>query len=353
MKARRTRPVFIVGCARSGTTWLYHLLLSSGGFAIYRSETQFYSRFGPRFSGFSNERQRKAFLDLWLKSEFFLRSGLDAVSFRQEALNDVDSPGSMLGAFMKRICDEQSAERWAECTPDHALYVRRIKRDFPDALFIHIIRDGRDVTMSLVKQAFIKPFPWHTKQPHLVAAAYWAWTTNAVSKQASYLGNDLLTLHYENLLESLDSTLLQIATFIDKPIDPVRIKTYPVGSILEPNSSFERKPGDSGNQYVPRWQEHCTEDTLRVMEEVIGRGLDKFGYQPSTSPPGLVSRIHATLLRLAYFARLRARCTLKQLAIFSRYIPHGLENASVTDDTQDPTMRPKENISFVRRLIGS
>ena len=75
---RPKKPVFIVGCPRSGTTWLYHLLLSSGGFAIYRSESQVFDRLAHRFGRFVSRSDRSRFLDAWLDSEYFLRSGLDA-----------------------------------------------------------------------------------------------------------------------------------------------------------------------------------------------------------------------------------------------------------------------------------
>lgn len=356
MKGCRSKPVFIVGCARSGTTWLYHLLLSSGGFAIYRSETQFYDRFGPRFDNFSNERQLKVFLDLWLKSEFFLRSGLDAGFFRNSALENVNSPGTMLKLFMNCICDQQSAKRWAENTPDYALHIMEIKRDFPDALFIHVVRDGRDVAMSLAKQGFIKPFRWHRKQPELAAAAYWAWITDAVLRQVDYLGNDLLIVHYEDLLESLDSTLLRIATFIDKPIDPLRINSFAVGSVLKPNSSFTRDPDEPDEpdaKSVPRWQKHCDQETLQTIENVIRRSLNKFGYQQATNPIRFVGGIRGYSLRFAYFVRFRIRYVLKQLAVFGRFVPHELQEATNSEHAQDPTTRPKDNMEIIRRLVGS
>ena len=353
MKRCRSKPVFIVGCARSGTTWLYHLLLSSGGFAIYRSETQFYNRFGPRFGNFTNERQRNTFLDSWLKSEFFLRSGLNADSFREAVLKDVNSPGTMLNTFMNRICDEQSAKRWVECTPDHALHIRSIKRDFPDALFIHVVRDGRDVALSLAKQAFVEPFPWHTKQPQLAAAAYWAWITDAVLKQVDYLGDDLLSLHYEDLLENLDSALLRVATFIDKPIDPLRINTHSFGSVVKPNSSFDRGTTGIGDQFGPRWHNYCNVDTLSEIENVIRRRLDRFGYQQSTAPPGIIARIRSTVLRQVYFMRFRTRHILKQLTIFRRFTANELQEARLSKNSQDPTTRPQENMAIIRRLVGS
>ena len=42
----------------------------------------------------------------------------------------------------------------------HPVYLRRIKRTSPDALIIRVLRDGREVSLSLAKQSWIKPFPW-------------------------------------------------------------------------------------------------------------------------------------------------------------------------------------------------
>jgi len=75
-------PVFIVGSARSGTTLLYHLLLSSGGFAIYRGETHAFNLMGPRFGRLGKRADRDRLMDAWLASEFLRRSGLEAEPLR-------------------------------------------------------------------------------------------------------------------------------------------------------------------------------------------------------------------------------------------------------------------------------
>lgn len=70
--------VFVVGSPRSGTTWLHHLLLSSGGGARYHAEANVFNLLAPRFGDLSVGRHRDALLDAWTRSEFFTRSGLEA-----------------------------------------------------------------------------------------------------------------------------------------------------------------------------------------------------------------------------------------------------------------------------------
>jgi hypothetical protein len=43
---------------------------------------------------------------------------------------------------------EQGVRRWADNTPFHLLYIEEIKKTIPNAQFVHMIRDGRDVAMS-------------------------------------------------------------------------------------------------------------------------------------------------------------------------------------------------------------
>lgn len=351
MHDRSKSPVFIIGCARSGTTWLYHLLLSSGGFAIYRSESQLYNRFGPSFGNFKNRKQRQEFLEWWLSSEFFLRSGLDADLLRQVVENGVTCTGDLLSTLMNRICDEQRAARWAECTPDNALYIRQIKRDFPDALFIHLVRDGRDVALSLAKQSFVKPFPWHSDRPELASAAYWAWITNIISMEEKFLGDELLTVHYESLVVDHEKTLQRIAEFIGKPISLERIEKQSIGAIINPNSSFDRANLKTDTEWVPRWQKTLDKASIPGIESTIGAGLEKFGYKLSCGRERGFERLTSSCRRNVYFLRFRAPTVIRQSGFMGHLIPRNLENESLDNDSVDPTLRPRENIAAIRNIV--
>src|SRR5579884_3689817 len=85
---RANAPVFVVGCPRSGTTLLYHMLLSAGDFAIYRTESHVFSMLLPRFGDLRHARNRRRLMDAWLNSYYFRESGLDAAAIRAGVLNN-------------------------------------------------------------------------------------------------------------------------------------------------------------------------------------------------------------------------------------------------------------------------
>src|SRR5207302_10418441 len=70
-------PVFVLGCPRAGTTVLYHMLLSAGGFAVYRAESNVFNLLVPRFGDLSSARNRHKLMECWLRSKLFRVSGLD------------------------------------------------------------------------------------------------------------------------------------------------------------------------------------------------------------------------------------------------------------------------------------
>ena len=69
-------PVFVVGCPRSGTTLLYHMLLSAGNFAVYRAESQVFNILEPGFGDLKNSRHRRAMLTAWYNSPLFTKTAL-------------------------------------------------------------------------------------------------------------------------------------------------------------------------------------------------------------------------------------------------------------------------------------
>src|SRR5271166_3740593 len=73
---RSKAPVFVLGCGRSGTKFLYHTLLSAGGFAVYYAESNAFNLLGLRFGNLKRRANRRRLLDEYYTSMLFQRTGL-------------------------------------------------------------------------------------------------------------------------------------------------------------------------------------------------------------------------------------------------------------------------------------
>src|SRR5438132_11876943 len=223
-KDRGNAPVFVLGCGRSGTTLLYHMILSAGGFAVYRAESNVINLLEPRFGNLSIRRNREKLMDAWINSKLFLVSGLNADEIRNKVLQECRNGGDFLRIIMGGMARHQGVRRWADCTPEHLLYLARIKETIPDALIVHIIRDGRDVALSLGKQKWIHPFAWDRQHPLLAGALYWEWMVRKGREDGRKLGNDYCEVRFEELIQDPRTVLFRLGEFIEHDLDYDRIR---------------------------------------------------------------------------------------------------------------------------------
>ncbi len=274
---RQKSPVFVLGCPRSGTTVLYHMLLSAGDFAVYRTESNVFNLLAPRFGGMRSLGDRKDLMSCWLKSVLFRASGLDPGQIEAKVMAECQSAGDFLRLLMQEIARAQRVNRWADCTPEHLLYMLEIKRQIPNALFIHILRDGRDVALSYMKQGWTHPLPWDTGERLGIAGLYWEWLVRKGREQGIHLGADYQEVRFEDLIENPQQTLSRLGEFIAHDLDYERIQSVGIGSVSQPDSSFAGETQGAFNP-VGRWREKISALQIDAFEQLVGNFLRELGY---------------------------------------------------------------------------
>jgi hypothetical protein len=242
---------------------------------------------------------------VWLRSKLFRVSGLDAGEIRARIMDECRSGGDFLRILMQEIACQQGVARWADCTPEHLLYMKQIKREIPDALFIHIIRDGRDVALSYAKQGWSYPLPWDRDDRLGVAGLYWEWLVDKGREQGKRLGADYQEVRFEDLVARPQETLSRLGLFIDHDLDYERIQRAGIGSVSEPNSSFA---GESEGTFNPvaRWKNRLSTAQIADFEQLVGDFLLKLEYRLiSEVKPG--RSLRAARMRATYLAMFGAK----------------------------------------------
>jgi LPS sulfotransferase NodH len=275
---RKRRPVFVMGCHRSGTNLLYDTLLSAGGFAVYRGYLPIYEILIPRFGSLENPRNRAKIVSMWMRSKGFARAGVEAVPLSSKLLAECRNGGDFIRIVMDEIAHSQGVQRWMVYDPDSVLHVARIKRDIPDALFVHIIRDGRDIALSLMKMGGFRPFPWSRRSRGLLETSlYWDWMVHRGRQHGRQIPGDYIEIHYEELVTQPRAVLARLGDFLDHDLDYDLIQRTGLGRLRESNSSFQDDEKETQNP-VNRWKERLSHQQVVALEALIGPSLQEFGY---------------------------------------------------------------------------
>ena len=314
------RPVFVMGCHRSGTNLLYDTLLSAGGFAVYRGYLPIYKILIPRFGNPRDPASRKRIVEAFLRSKGFARSGLQATDLSSKLLEDARTGGDFLRIVMGDIAASQGAARWAVYDPDNVLRIPQIKADIPDALFVHIIRDGRDVALSLMKMGGFRPFPW-TRQSRglLETALYWQWMVRTGRRDGARFPSDYIEVHYEDLVTDPRPTLAKLGQFLDHELNYDRIQNARLGRLSESNSSFLDEDPAAQEHSMNRWKERLSPQDVADLEAFVGPCLQECGYPLTASVSQPQPTLRLKWVAAAYPRFLGAKLWLKQNTMLGRF----------------------------------
>jgi hypothetical protein len=320
MIERKHCPVLVIGCPRSGTNLLYDTLLSAGGFAIYRGRIPIYQVLIPRFGKLDRLKNRKRIMAVWLRSEGFRRSGLDGTELTAKVLETCRTGGDLLRIVMGEIARKQHVARWAFYTPDSVVRVATVKKEIPEALFIHILRDGRDIALSLRKLGDFNPFPWSRRSRSLEETAlYWEWMLQKGRRDGRGIPDDYIEIHYEDLVEDPRRTLKVLSEFLDHDLDYDRIQAAALGTLSKPNSSFREEPPDAGLNPVQRWKQKLSLDEIAALEWQVGKTLEELGYPRTNQAHSWTPTLRDRWLRAVYPSFLESKVWMKMNTPFGRF----------------------------------
>jgi hypothetical protein len=196
---------FIVGAPRSGTT-LLRLMLDSHRELVMPPETQFIHDLP--LSSEPGHNSMNTFLQILLTGDRWSHFQLDAEQFRTEIMTLKSFTFSKgLRCFYEHYAKKFQKKRWGDKTPSYLLEMIRIQQLIPEAHFIHIIRDGRDVALSL------RDLWWGPGNNLEAQAAFWQSRIRDGRQQAQFC-RYYIEIRYEDLLLHTQRELKKICHFL-------------------------------------------------------------------------------------------------------------------------------------------
>ena len=254
--ASRENIVFIVGSGRSGTTILknelssrYHIRFPVELPALGRMIKAYFVWRIVNFNA-TFEMINSFFTSLLVKSydvdietrdtegkvknyNISKEYGFDRIYLKN--LVDKDDVGfsNLYIALLKRIVNTaDTTDAIGDKTPWNTFHMRKIASNFPNALFVHIVRDGREVAAS-----YEKSLGELMNLTVTDGAKRWRDSLSKVSSMRGFLGDRLIEIRYEDLVRDPDATLDRLSRRLGlKPrVHRIQVKDMDVNIQQHPN----------------------------------------------------------------------------------------------------------------------
>ncbi len=115
--------------------------------------------------------------------------------------------------------DSECKTRWVDQTPQYSFHICGLRKLFPDALFIHIVRDVTSVVRSMLNFHRIARTQLVANEEE--AYKYWLRTVRACMKaEEAYGPHVVYRLRYTALVENSESALRSLLDFVGEPYSP-------------------------------------------------------------------------------------------------------------------------------------
>ena len=277
------RPVFVVACPRSGTT-LLQLMLSAHPRMAIPPENRFVLdawRARRTFGNLRKAEKRAELADWIIARPKFKDLKLDKAKVKQAIIEGPPTIGSALGIVLREYATANGKPRWGDKRPVYLNHLPWLLEMFPDAQFVHIIRDGRDCVASL------KRMPWWTTGT-IAAISRWVQSMNMGKRARNELrGDQYYELQYEHLVANPREELEKLCAFLGEDFAEIMLEHHRA----VPDATPEYKKWHSrtseavSTKAMGQWAEQLEPWELAVMERVGGRYLQQYGYPLSENRP--------------------------------------------------------------------
>ncbi|MGO9559138.1 MAG: sulfotransferase family protein [Acidimicrobiales bacterium] len=278
-------PVFVVGCPRSGTT-LLQVMLDTHRELTVGHECDFVTdvSFDPRATRWSLSDS----LEQTYASVLFDRLGVDEASCREivAEMEPADYPEAIRLLFAARAVKNGKA-RWGNKTPHMIFHLGRLAQIFPDAQFVHIVRDGRDSAASWSKVGFSDS----NRRQILSSALLWRHMVNAGRAQGRKLASSrYLEIHLEDLIASTTEVLELVCRYLSVDFDEGMLQYHETATERVPKSQHRLHPAISRppETGLRNWTEGVSSGDIVAIEAMLRSTLVEFGYRPGERTSGRV-----------------------------------------------------------------
>ncbi len=268
---------FVVGCQKSGTTWVQHMLNGHPQVRCH-GETYLAALLLPLMQQLiqqHNSHQKAGELGLLTRDEFQTLYATAGGLLFERWLNG----------------DAETVRAIGEKTPEHALCMPALAEAFPNARFIHVIRDGRDVCVSgwfhnqrKAKPQFAQRFPSLDPYIAYTVEQHWVRYITAARAFGEQHPDRYLELRYEQLHEDATDSIRRALTFLGVEDDDDAVSAcLDAGAFERLSGGRPRGEADTGSFFrkgvVGDWRQHFSQANRDTFMRHGGDLLRELGYE--------------------------------------------------------------------------
>lgn len=256
-------PLFILGCPKSGTTLLASIFTDTTYGAPFESHfiTKYYKKLST-YGDLNNKLNFKRLINDIANERYIQQWGFKINSdILYDSLDQFD-----YASIVNKLCmlrnNRLGYSSWGDKTPHYTLDIDILYTLFPNSKYIFIVRDGRDVALSLLRE------PWGPGNIYKCAQLWCKYHEEKSALIALKNSKNLIMLKYEDFLDNPEIFVPKIYDFIE---------------IDYRSNKFEKFYNTIKKGNYNKWMCWMTKNQKRIFSCIASNTLEKFGYKTNSN----------------------------------------------------------------------
>ncbi|MFW6047096.1 MAG: sulfotransferase family protein [Candidatus Woesearchaeota archaeon] len=304
MSNKNIIPVFIGGCERSGTSFLASMLGNHPNY-ITTPECQIKTKLTNLLDWSQPIDQKKIGSAIQFMNHHFRFLIWDTVLNKEDYLNSTEefSLRSLIEYTVKQYAQQRHNKTnplvWFDHDPYSLKHRKTILEHFPDARFIHMVRDGRAVATSIM------PLDWGPNTIYHAAHFYRKSVSYGLEAEKELPKHQITRVKYEDLIKNPSKELKKICNWLDIEFIPDMLNSkgfippkYTRGQHRKVNQKADIKK-------ITSWKQKLNKKQIKIFESIAGKLLNQLEYEhlmPKSTPPNKI-RQYIFRLRESYLEK--------------------------------------------------
>ena len=281
-------PIFILGANRSGTTLLRLMMNAHPHIGIPEEMQYFHSRYGdvsvhdwrkPPFSPAEYATHVRTYAERAARLHPELNADALTTAILSDGPYDLRRPYRIL---LETWAGLHGKVRWGEKTPGNVFFVDVLYAMFPEARFVHVVRDPRAGVASMQKVSFFLDdvaFNAMIRRSYADACTHF---------QTLVPPDQWTTLRYEDLVRAPEKTLRTLLAFLDEPYDPQVLHFHQTADRYmkdDAAATFNaRATRPVSTASLDRWKDTLASEEVALVETVCAEEMERYAYTPTAVP---------------------------------------------------------------------
>jgi hypothetical protein len=207
-----------------------------------------------------------------------------------------------IGAIYESYADARGKTRYGDKTPSYMQELDLLERVFPEAQYVHIVRDGRDTALSFMEMRRRPRFNLARPRGLATFASQWRLEVEGARELGRRIPERYHELRYEDLVREPQAELERLSDFLGLEFEPAMLSYHEgIDASTLQDHPLLGKPPTAGTR---RWQEQMSAADVQVFEAIAGDTLSELGYERAYPHPTGRARAYGAAVDASYRALL-------------------------------------------------